>query len=115
MNGSLFDLANIEHTQWEVENGDQLETITVSPGVHQMMIQGAPGQEPQVLQVVSLKDGTLLSKAVEVITSGNNKSYEELRKKIVETLSSRLYLPLYICYYYLKEMSLNIVKIFFDV
>uniref|UniRef100_A0A1A9VWZ7 Nrf1_activ_bdg domain-containing protein n=1 Tax=Glossina austeni TaxID=7395 RepID=A0A1A9VWZ7_GLOAU len=61
-----------------VENGDQLETITVSPGVHQMMIQGAPGQEPQVLQVVSLKDGTLLSKAVEVITSGNVKGDETI-------------------------------------
>ncbi|TMW47697.1 hypothetical protein DOY81_007227 [Sarcophaga bullata] len=57
-----------------VENGDQLEAITVSPGMHQMMIQGAPGQEPQVLQVVSLKDATLLSKAMEAITSGNVKA-----------------------------------------
>ncbi|XP_037900284.1 DNA-binding protein Ewg isoform X5 [Glossina fuscipes] len=65
-------------TPMQVENGDQLETITVSPGVHQMMIQGAPGQEPQVLQVVSLKDGTLLSKAVEVITSGNVKGDETI-------------------------------------
>lgn len=58
----------------QVENGDQLEAITVSPGMHQMMIQGAPGQEPQVLQVVSLKDATLLSKAMEAITSGNVKA-----------------------------------------
>lgn len=61
-------------TSFQVENGDQLEAITVSPGMHQMMIQGAPGQEPQVLQVVSLKDATLLSKAMEAITSGNVKA-----------------------------------------
>uniref|UniRef100_T1GXT4 Uncharacterized protein n=1 Tax=Megaselia scalaris TaxID=36166 RepID=T1GXT4_MEGSC len=47
-----------------------METITVSPGMHQMLMQGSNGNEPQVLQVVSIKDATLLSKAMEVITSG---------------------------------------------
>lgn len=41
-----------------------METITVSPGMHQMMIQGPPGTEPQVLQVLSLKDATALTKAM---------------------------------------------------
>lgn len=47
-----------------MENGDGMETITVSPGMHQMMIQGPPGTEPQVLQVISLKDATALTKAM---------------------------------------------------
>uniref|UniRef100_A0A336MD93 CSON015445 protein n=1 Tax=Culicoides sonorensis TaxID=179676 RepID=A0A336MD93_CULSO len=47
-----------------IENGDgQLETITVPNGMHQMMIQGANG-EHQVLQVLSLKDATSLTKAM---------------------------------------------------
>ncbi|EDV34685.2 uncharacterized protein Dana_GF20818, isoform I [Drosophila ananassae] len=62
----------------QVENGDQLETITVSPGMHQMMIQGGPGQEPQLVQVVSLKDATLLSKAMEAINSGNVKTEDTI-------------------------------------
>lgn len=62
----------------KVENGDHMETITVSPGMHQMMIQGAPGTEPQVLQVVSLKDATLLSKAMEAITGANVKSEDTI-------------------------------------
>nr|NP_001014708.1 erect wing, isoform F [Drosophila melanogaster]AAX52466.1 erect wing, isoform F [Drosophila melanogaster] len=62
----------------QVENGDQLETITMSPGMHQMMIQGGPGQEPQLVQVVSLKDATLLSKAMEAINSGNVKSEDTI-------------------------------------
>ncbi|KAH8245421.1 hypothetical protein KR032_009994 [Drosophila birchii] len=61
-----------------VENGDQLETITMSPGMHQMMIQGGPGQEPQLVQVVSLKDATLLSKAMEAINSGNVKTEDTI-------------------------------------
>ncbi|XP_037946702.1 DNA-binding protein Ewg isoform X5 [Teleopsis dalmanni] len=65
-------------TPMQVENGDQLETITVSPGMHQMMIQGAPGTEPQVVQVVSLKDATLLSKAMEAITGGNVKAEDTI-------------------------------------
>lgn len=32
--------------------------------MHQMMIQGPPGTEPQVLQVLSLKDATVLTKAM---------------------------------------------------
>lgn len=35
--------------------------------MHQMMIQGPPGTEPQVLQVLSLKDATALSKAMAAI------------------------------------------------
>ncbi|EDW43685.1 GM19046 [Drosophila sechellia] len=57
---------------------DQLETITMSPGMHQMMIQGGHGQEPQLVQVVSLKDATLLSKAMEAINSGNVKSEDTI-------------------------------------
>lgn len=44
-----------------------METITVSPGMHQMMIQGPPGTEPQVLQVLSLKDATALTKAMQAM------------------------------------------------
>ncbi|XP_032594632.1 DNA-binding protein Ewg isoform X6 [Drosophila grimshawi] len=62
----------------QVENGDQLETITMSPGMHQMMIQGGPGQEPQLVQVVSLKDATLLTKAMEAINSGNVKAEDTI-------------------------------------
>ncbi|XP_068152708.1 DNA-binding protein Ewg-like isoform X1 [Drosophila tropicalis] len=58
-----------------VDNSDQLETITVSPGMHQMMIQGGPGQEPQLVQVVSLKDATLLSKA---LGTGNVKAEDTI-------------------------------------
>lgn len=50
-----------------------METITVSPGMHQMMIQG----EPQVLQVLSLKDAQMLTKAmgVEVKEDMDEKMY----------------------------------------
>lgn len=41
-----------------------METITVGSGMHQMMIQGAPGTDPQVLQVISLKDASVLTKAM---------------------------------------------------
>lgn len=51
-----------------MENGDGMETITVSPGMHQMMIQGAPGTEPQILQVLSIKDASMLTKAMAAIT-----------------------------------------------
>uniref|UniRef100_A0A182MLK6 Nuclear respiratory factor 1 NLS/DNA-binding dimerisation domain-containing protein n=1 Tax=Anopheles culicifacies TaxID=139723 RepID=A0A182MLK6_9DIPT len=51
-----------------VENGETMETITVGPGMHQMMIQGPPGSEPQVLQVLSLKDASVLTKAMAAIS-----------------------------------------------
>lgn len=47
-----------------MENVDGLETITMSPGMHQMMIQGPPGTEPQMLQVLSIKDANALTKAM---------------------------------------------------
>lgn len=56
----------------QIENGDTLETITVAPGMHQMMIQGPPGTEPQVLQVLSLKEATVLTKAMASITEVKN-------------------------------------------
>lgn len=60
------------HLLWtQVDNGDGLETITMSPGMHQMMIQGPPGTEPQVLQVLSLKDATVLTKAMSAIDVKN--------------------------------------------
>lgn len=43
-----------------------METM-VPTGMHQMMIQGS-GNEPQVLQVLSIKDASALSKAVAAIT-----------------------------------------------
>ncbi|XP_055544298.1 DNA-binding protein Ewg isoform X5 [Wyeomyia smithii] len=54
-------------TPMQVENGETMETITVGPGMHQMMIQGAAGSEPQVLQVLSLKDASVLTKAMAAI------------------------------------------------
>lgn len=47
-----------------MENSDGLETITMSPGMHQMMIQG-PGGEPQVVQVLSLKDAAAFTKVIQ--------------------------------------------------
>lgn len=50
-----------------MDASDGMETITVSPG---MMIQGAPGTETQVLQVLSLKDATALTKAINAMNEG---------------------------------------------
>lgn len=36
----------------------------MSPGMHQMMIQG-PGGEPQVVQVLSLKDAAAFTKVIQ--------------------------------------------------
>lgn len=36
----------------------------MSPGMHQMMIQGPPGTEPQVVQVLSLKDAAAFTKCI---------------------------------------------------
>lgn len=47
-----------------MDNVDGMETITMSPGMHQMMIQGPPGTEPQMLQVLSIKDANALTKAM---------------------------------------------------
>ncbi|KAJ8735889.1 hypothetical protein PYW07_007509 [Mythimna separata] len=46
------------------QNGEGLETISMGGGVAQVMLQG--GGEAQVLQVLSLKDATVLSKAMQV-------------------------------------------------
>lgn len=57
-------------------NGEAMETLTVTPGLaHQMMIQ-SNGSEPQVLQVLSLKDATVLTKAMAAI--GDVKSEETI-------------------------------------
>lgn len=48
-----------------------METLTVTPGgltTHSMMIQSSGGDAPQVLQVLSLKDATVLTKAMQGIT-----------------------------------------------
>lgn len=55
-----------------MDNGDGMETITVSPGMHQMVIQGGSGSESQILQVLNLKDATVLSKAMAAITEVKN-------------------------------------------
>lgn len=47
----------------QVENGSELEAIGMGGGVAQVMLQGSGG-EPQVLQVLSLKDATVLTKAM---------------------------------------------------
>ncbi|XP_030756127.1 DNA-binding protein Ewg-like isoform X3 [Sitophilus oryzae] len=55
----------------EPNNGDNIETLTVTPSginTHTMMIQGSGGEAPQVLQVLSLKDATVLTKAMQGIT-----------------------------------------------
>lgn len=54
-----------------MDNVEGLETITMSPGMHQMMIQGAPGTEPQMLQVLSIKDANALTKAMNGNGGGN--------------------------------------------
>ncbi|XP_044741764.1 DNA-binding protein Ewg-like [Chrysoperla carnea] len=60
----------------EPSSGEAMETLTVTPGLtHQMMIQGN-GSEPQVLQVLSLKDATVLTKAMAAI--GDVKSEETI-------------------------------------
>lgn len=46
-----------------MENGSELEAIGMGGGVAQVMLQGSGG-EPQVLQVLSLKDATVLTKAM---------------------------------------------------
>lgn len=55
----------------EPNNGDNMETLTVTPSslnTHTMMIQGSGSDGPQVLQVLSLKDATVLTKAMQGIT-----------------------------------------------
>ncbi|XP_060537077.1 DNA-binding protein Ewg isoform X3 [Cylas formicarius] len=54
----------------EPNNGDSMETLTVTPSgitTHSMMIQGTGNDGPQVLQVLSLKDATVLTKAMQGI------------------------------------------------
>lgn len=51
----------------EPSSGENMETLTVTPGgltTHSMMIQGSGNDPPQVLQVLSLKDATVLTKAM---------------------------------------------------
>lgn len=48
-------------------NGEPMDTISMGPGMTQMMIQGPAGTEPQVLQVLSLKDATALTKAMQAM------------------------------------------------
>ncbi|XP_022914786.1 DNA-binding protein Ewg isoform X2 [Onthophagus taurus] len=51
----------------EPNSGDNMETLTVAPAgltTHSMMIQGSGNDPPQVLQVLSLKDATVLTKAM---------------------------------------------------
>lgn len=60
----IFILKKLLNQLLQIENSDgTMETITVPNGMHQMMIQGSNG-EPQVLQVLSLKDASTLSKAM---------------------------------------------------
>ncbi|XP_072402505.1 DNA-binding protein Ewg-like isoform X4 [Diabrotica undecimpunctata] len=52
----------------EPNSSDNMDTLTVTPNgitTHSMMIQGSAGEAPQVLQVLSLKDATVLTKAMQ--------------------------------------------------
>jgi nuclear respiratory factor 1 len=54
----------------EPNNGDNMETLAVTPSgltTHSMMIQSSGNEGPQVLQVLSLKDATVLTKAMQGI------------------------------------------------
>ncbi|XP_064215479.1 DNA-binding protein Ewg isoform X2 [Tribolium castaneum] len=54
----------------EPNNGDNMETLAVTPSgltTHSMMIQSSGTEGPQVLQVLSLKDATVLTKAMQGI------------------------------------------------
>lgn len=56
----------------EPSSGENMETLTVTPGsltTHSMMIQSSGNDAPQVLQVLSLKDATVLTKAMASIGS----------------------------------------------
>ncbi|XP_018325639.1 DNA-binding protein P3A2 isoform X2 [Agrilus planipennis] len=50
----------------EPTGGENMETLTVTPTglTHSMMIQNSGSDQPQVLQVLSLKDATVLTKAM---------------------------------------------------
>lgn len=55
----------------EPNSDENIETLTVTPSslnTHTMMIQGSGTDGPQVLQVLSLKDATVLTKAMQGIT-----------------------------------------------
>lgn len=63
--GNIFSL----FIKVEPNNGDSMETLSVTPGIttHSMMIQGSGNEGPQVVQVLSLKDATVLTKAMQGI------------------------------------------------
>lgn len=48
------------------QNGETLEALSMGGGVAQVMLQGVQGGDAQVLQVLSLKDATVLTKAMQV-------------------------------------------------
>ncbi|XP_019873329.1 DNA-binding protein Ewg isoform X2 [Aethina tumida] len=55
----------------EPNNGDNMDTLTVTPSglaTHSMMIQSSGNDPPQVLQVLSLKEATVLTKAMQSIS-----------------------------------------------
>ncbi|XP_019765389.1 DNA-binding protein Ewg isoform X8 [Dendroctonus ponderosae] len=61
-------MVQVPKVKVEPNNGDNIETLTVTPSglnTHTMMIQGAGTDGPQVLQVLSLKDATVLTKAMQ--------------------------------------------------
>lgn len=64
------EMSDFVFRQVEPSNGtDNIETLAVTPGItHQMMIQGSGNDPPQVLQVLSLKDATVLTKAMASIS-----------------------------------------------
>lgn len=61
----------VQVPKMEPNSDENIETLTVTPSslnTHTMMIQGSGTDGPQVLQVLSLKDATVLTKAMQGIT-----------------------------------------------
>lgn len=61
----------VQVPKMEPNTDENIETLTVTPSslnTHTMMIQGSGTDGPQVLQVLSLKDATVLTKAMQGIT-----------------------------------------------
>ena len=65
----------------EPSNGESMETLTVTSGgltTHSMMIQGNGNDPPQVVQVLALKDATVLSKTMAAAGMADVKTEETI-------------------------------------
>lgn len=71
-------------------NGEPMDTISMGPGMTQMMIQGPAGTEPQVLQVLSLKDATALTKAMQAMGDVKAEQAESILSDQWEYIASQM-------------------------